>query len=320
MKYIELRAFTVFVVFMAAGTFLGCTAPRSVIHSGKVTPKGQFRVGTDLRGNVPTATVGTLYDTLEDGVNRIDNIVNNGGEKLSGESDKAFLDKMVKTMLIYSLDPINMGYDFRVRYGVIDRVDIGYKYDSGVHVIDTRFQFGGATESGPGPKFFQDLFGPKWHGSIGIQFSKQSYEMPISYLEDLRELLGYEFKRYDFLIPLAVSYSFRGDKESVGSIGFGLVYNYGKLSYGFDNEQIEALFANTLESEGVTVPSGKPTVHAFGGFANLKVGYKYLYAIASLSIYYQDYGSYSLFGSTPASFSGFTIVPTIGLVGQWGGQ
>ena len=42
----------------------GCTAPRSVIHSGKVTPKGEFKAGFNYSGNIatqPLAAVGDAY-------------------------------------------------------------------------------------------------------------------------------------------------------------------------------------------------------------------------------------------------------------------
>jgi len=293
-----------------------CTAPRSVIHSGKVTPKGQFRVGTDFRGNISTSTASAMYDTINEGADTLQEIANGNQAKLTGEEGKQFLDKMVKALIIYSIDPISMGYDFRVRYGVAERMDIGYKYDSGVNVIDARFQFAGPTKKSAAPQFFSNLLGKKWDGSIGIQFSKQNFEIPVPGLDKIQDVLGYAFERYDILVPLALSYRL-GKNESLGSIGMGLVTNLGKIRYGFDDERIAAIFENSLQDEGITVPVGDSVIHSLGGFVNAKLGYKWFYIIASLSVYYQNYGSYKLFGMSPYSFSGFTIVPTIGIVGQF---
>src|SRR5918993_4003452 len=51
----------------------GCTAPRSVIHSGKVTPKGEFKVGTDYAFNVATQPIGAAADVTNDLVRTLKN-------------------------------------------------------------------------------------------------------------------------------------------------------------------------------------------------------------------------------------------------------
>src|SRR5918993_549169 len=63
-----LSVFVLFLLFVS-----GCTAPRSVIHSGKVTPKGEFKVGTDYAFNVATQPIGAVTDATTDIVNTLKN-------------------------------------------------------------------------------------------------------------------------------------------------------------------------------------------------------------------------------------------------------
>ncbi|MBU1535931.1 hypothetical protein KKF84_11470, partial [Myxococcota bacterium] len=233
------------------------------------------------------------------------------------DSQDQKLDKLIRAMIIYSVDPIGMGFDFNVRYGVWDRFDIGYKMDSGVHVFDTRFQFAGPTKQSP--NFLGINLGPHWFGSIGVQYSQQDFEIPLPGLDKLQKLIGYKFEKQDILIPIAFSYSLWGNEEKFGSVSFGAAYNYSRLKWGLDEGLIQDLFVDTLASMGITVPGGDQAVHSFGGFVNIKLGYKYVYVIASLSVYYQNYGKFRLFDYS-ASYSGVTFVPTIGVVGQFFGM
>ena len=42
-----------------------CTAPRAIVSTGKVTPRGEFRVGGNLSFNVPTETISKAGSTLK---------------------------------------------------------------------------------------------------------------------------------------------------------------------------------------------------------------------------------------------------------------
>ena len=52
---------------------------------------------------------------------------------------------------------------------------------------------------------------------------------------------------------------------------------------------------------------------SFGGFVNLKLGYRYLYVIPAVSVFYQNYGDYALLNGASTSLSGVTFVRSIGL-------
>ncbi|MBN2723113.1 MAG: hypothetical protein JXR95_03470 [Deltaproteobacteria bacterium] len=291
----------------------GCTAPRANLETGRVTPRGKFVVGADMRGNIPTKTVSTLYDSLSEGVDEATAAATGNAPKWTGDEGKEKLAKLVDTLVMFSLDPVGWGFDIRARYGVYDGFDIGLRYDSGVIVGDARFQFMGPLGGGKSALLNR---GNRWFGSVGVQYSSQDYKVPLPVLEKLQDLLGYEFVRKDIVVPLAFSYSF-GPNEKYGALGFGLVYNLGMIKYGFKEELVSQLFENTLEEEGITVPQDEKNIHAYGTFINLKVGFKWVYAVASLSIYYQDYGKYDIFGIKTTSLAGLTIIPTFGVMGTF---
>ncbi len=305
------RHFPVFWLFLLAS----CTAPRANIETGRVTPRGKVVAGADVRTNLPTATSSALFDELKSQVKAARAAATGEAPKWTGESGRDNLARLVDTLVIYSLDPLGWGYDIRVRYGFFDHLDAGLRYDSGVVAADLRFQFLGAIDQGKRPNAFLN-HGPLWYGSIGVQYSQQDFQVSMPILEDLQELLGYEFTRKDVLVPLIFSYSL-GPDERYGALSFGLAYNLGMVKYGFKEEKVAQLFQESLEQEGIRIPHTKKNIHAFGPFFNVKVGLKYFYVIASLSIYYQDYGSHDIFGIKTSRFSGLTFIPTLGVMGTY---
>ena len=62
--------------------------------------------------------------------------------------------------------------------------------------------------------------------------------------------------------------------------------------------------------------NGSASVAAYGFFLNMKLGYKYVYILPALAVYYQNYGTFTLLGGGSESFSGYTFAPSIGLCGR----
>ncbi|HET6244926.1 MAG: hypothetical protein H0V01_00130 [Bacteroidetes bacterium] len=277
---------------------LGCTPPRSITQSGKVTPHKNFKVGIDLSANIPTHFVQSLYRNTEGIVNPLmkkDTVILN--EKLL---------KLNETALAYAVEPLGFGYNYYIRYGVYKRFDLGYKYASGTHTIDGMYQFLGSTGTidNPGEKGN--------HGSIGIQYSSKKYELPKwSGLNKVQNLIGFKMQRKDFLIPIVFSIPF-GEEESLGNFSFGLVYSHTFLKYGFENENI---YDTTYTQAPTNIQSihDKKNYASFGAFFNFKIGYKYAYFLPAFALYYQDYGSFMLLDQSMIRFKGLTFVPSIGL-------
>ncbi|WP_181304990.1 hypothetical protein [Rufibacter sp. XAAS-G3-1] len=277
----------------------GCTAPRSVIHSGRVTPHGEFKVGANFGGNLSTEPIGQLKDVTEDAIVALAN------------RDSVYYDGLVrsatKAAIAYTLDPFGPTFDFYVRYGVLPRVDVGYKYASGVHVLDAMYQF-----MGPVAGVSTRSANERWYGSVGLQYAGQSSNiLDKLFLDKLSPVLQFTAKRRDVLVPLVFSRSFGADEE-FGNISFGVAYNHTFVEYGLVPGKLYEKVGGgkAVQIEGLTRTQSFPS---YGLFVNAKIGAKRIYLLPALSMFYQSYGTYELLKQEKADFSGITIVPSIGV-------
>ncbi|MFC5270915.1 hypothetical protein ACFPIB_09860 [Adhaeribacter terreus] len=282
----------------------GCTAPRSVIHSGKVTPKGEFKVGTNYAFNVATQPIGALSDVTLGLVNDLKN------------RDTVVLDDQVngvsRAALAYTLDPVSPSWDFYVRYGLVERVDVGYKYAFGSHVFDAMYQFMGSTGTPKNPGK------PGTYGSIGLQYSSRDSKLPGKVLwQNIDDLLQYNASRTDILVPLVFSTSF-GPEEEIGNISYGVAYSHTWINYHFNPSNFVQKQADRQDVIPIRPLSAKNNYGAFGAFVNAKIGFKYAYILPALSIYYQNYGKYELLGGKQTELKGLTFIPSLGLQFQFG--
>jgi hypothetical protein len=280
--------------------FTGCTSPRNIIASGKVTPKGAFKAGFNVAFNVATSSLSKIDDVTKAAVDALDK-----------NRDSIFYTQAVATLtsglLAYALDPVTPTTDFYLRYGILERVDIGYKYASGAHVFDAMYQFLGSTGTPDEP-----IGNKGWHGSIGFQYSGQSSNLPSKVgLDKLSSIFRFNLSRNDILVPLVFSYSF-GPEETYGNISFGFVYGNSNIRYGFDPSKVLVRnMGNVIER--IPSFSQKQRYGSLGVFVNGKIGYKYVYFVPALSIYHQNYGNYNLFSLQQQNYKGFTFIPSIGL-------
>ncbi len=282
---------------------VGCTAPRSVINSGKVTTQGKVRVGVNFGGNLATAPMGQLDDIARSAVDAL-------AKKDSVVYDEQ-VEEITKAFLAYSLDPVGPTFDFYLRYGLAKRMDVGYKYASGVHVFDTQYQFLGPTGTPENPGEGD------WYGSVGLQYAGQSSDwIDKLFLDKLQPVLQFTAKRRDVTVPLIFSRSF-GVEEEKGHVAFGLVYNHTSIKYGFEPSR---LFRKYGVDEYVELESlvRRNSFSSYGFFVNSKLGFKYVYVLPALTVYYQNYGTYELLDGKQHSFSGFTFIPSVGLQANFG--
>ncbi|MGI4740360.1 MAG: hypothetical protein ACRYG7_34745 [Janthinobacterium lividum] len=281
-----------------------CTAPRSITTSGKVTPQGEFRVAYNQGVNVGTAPLDKASSAIKSAASQLGNQAANG-EKVA-YSDA--VSNVQTAALAYLLDPVQPTADLSIRYGIVPRLDAGYKYAFGSHVFDAQYQLLGPTGSVENPE--RGAASGTTYASVGLQYAIQRTGLPkISFLNDLNNLLGLSATRHDLLIPLTVSQSF-GPEESVGAISYGAVYAHSWVSYGFTP-------SNLYNRAGTAVLPTLERQHrdfsAYGLFLNLKLGYKYVYFVPALSVYYQNYGDYTLVDGSSTSLSGVTFIPSLGV-------
>jgi hypothetical protein len=281
-----------------------CTAPRNITTSGKVTPQGEFRVAYNQSFNVATAPLAKAGSAVKSAASQL------GTQAAEGQkvnySDA--VSQVQTAALAYLVDPVQPASDLSIRYGIVPRLDAGYKYAFGSHVFDAAYQLVGPTGSVENPE--RGAAGGTTYASIGLQYAIQRSGLPkIAFLSDLNNLLGLSATRQDLIIPLTVSQSL-GPEESIGAISYGVVYAHSWVSYGFTP-------SNLYNRAGTAVlpalPSQSSNFSSYGLFFNAKLGYKYVYIVPALSFYYQNYGTYTLVDGSTASFSGATFIPSLGV-------
>ena len=291
------------LLFLVAA--VSCTAPRSVINSGKVTAPGQFKVGLNYGGNLATEPLSQLDDIAKAAVDAV------------VKKDTVFFDEQIdvfaRAITAYALDPVGPSFDLYVRYGIAPRVDAGYKYASGAHAFDVMYQFLGSTGTPDNP-------GPEGglHASVGLQYSTQNLDIGNKfYLDRIGSFFQFDASRKDLVVPVIFSKSF-GPEEEYGSIGWGVVYNHTFVDYGFDPRNLFKKVGSIREK--IQGFRQKNNFSSYGAFVNARIGFKYIYVVPAITVYYQDYGKYQLFEGREYEYSGMTFIPSIGIQARFGGR
>jgi hypothetical protein len=286
---------------LAAASLLlasACSAPRAIISTGKVTPQGEFRVGYNQGFNLATAPLAKAGSAVKE-----------AASQAATQQKVDYTDattQLQAAALAYILDPVQPTADLNIRYGIVPRLDAGFKYAFGSYVFDTQYQLLGPTGSPENPD--RGAVSGTTYASIGLQFATQRAKLPsLPFLSDINSVLNFRATRNDLLVPLTFSQSF-GPEEEIGAISYGLVYAHSWVSYGFAPTKIYNGSVQVPE-----LPLQSRNFSSFGGFVNLKLGYRYLYVIPAISVFYQNYGDYALLNGASTSLSGVTFVPSIGL-------
>lgn len=291
---------------LAALALLGataCTAPRSITTSGKVLPQGEFRVAYNQGFNVATEPISKAGTAVKNAATQLGNQAASGQKVNYSDA----VSDVQTAALAYLVDPVQTSADLSIRYGVIPRLDVGYKYAFGSHVFDTQYQLLGPTGSVENPE--RGAASGTTYASVGLQYAIQRTGLPkIPFLTDVNSLLGLSATRHDLLIPLTVSQSF-GPEESVGAISYGAVYAHSWVSYGFTPSN---LYNRAGTSVLPPLERQSRNFSSYGLFLNLKLGYKYVYVVPAVSVYYQNYGDYTLVDGSTTSLSGVTFIPSLG--------
>ena len=275
-----------------------CSAPRAFTNTGKVTPQGEFRAGYDQGLNIASAPIAQAGSAVKEAASQ------------AASADRVdYTDattQLQAAALAYVIDPVQTTADLYLRYGFAPRFDAGYKYTFGSHVFDAQYQLLGpiGTPENPGAGAQPGTL----YASIGLQFATQRAKLPsLPFLSDINSVLNLRATRNDIVVPLTFSNSF-GKEEEIGAISYGLVYAHSWVSYGFAPTKIYSGAAQVSE-----LPLQHRDFSSFGGFVNLKIGYRYAYFIPAVSLFYQNYGDFALLNNQRVSLKGITVVPSIGI-------
>lgn len=192
-----------------------------------------------------------------------------------------------------------------LRYGLWHRLDVGYRVSGIAQGFDVRYQWLGPEEASA----------PGWRGSLDLLYGFYDYDTPTHINSDvdyLQDVLRFKLSRKDIVVPLIIGRPL-GNDGRLGLMGFGLVYDWSRVEWS-------AHTTNLVEKlpGGATRPyaplQGDKSISAYGGFVNMRVGMgPQFYLVGSLTAYWQDYGTYGLFGGKSAALSGWTVLPVLGL-------
>ena len=287
-----------------------CVAPRAITNTGKVTPKGNWIMATNQTYNIATAPAVKVASAVD--IN-FDNLLNGSSDTISlAQSNAVSADwqKIGEALIANNFDPIGGGVDFGVRYGIANRFDVGFKKAGRAKAIDVQYQFLGSLGN---VDDFSESATNKWYGSIGLQYSSQDLSLPF-WAKPLTSKLQYDFSRKDILVPLIFSYGL-GNEESIGAISFGLSYNFTRMNYSttpFTYARIQDVngVVTALNTAAITETKN---ISSFGAFANMKIGFRYIYFVPAVAVYYQNYGTLQNFIGESFQMKGLTIVPSLGL-------
>ena len=274
-----------------------CTAPRAIVATGKVTPQGEFRAAYNQGFNIASAPLAKAGSAVKAAASQ------------AASQDRVDYTETTTQLqaaaLAYILDPVQPTADLSIRYGIVPHLDAGYKFAFGSHVFDAQYQLLGPTGSPENPG--RGAISGATYASVGLQFATQRAKLPsLPFLSDINNVLNFRATRNDLLIPLVFSQSF-GPEEEIGAFSYGLVYGHSWVSYGFAPDKIYTGSVKVPE-----LPLQSRNFSSFGGFVNLKLGYRYFYVIPAVSLFYQNYGNYQLLNNQSTSLSGVTVVPSLG--------
>ena len=292
-----------FILFFSISIFFSCTSPRDILSTGKVTPKKQIKISGSMAGNLSLMTANELRKTSD--LITEENIETYTNSNSSIEYSNT-LRQFSRTLISYGLDPIGLNSGFQLKYGLIDKLEIGYRRTGGVNVLSTAYQFIGDIGK------IGNETNTKWYGNIGLQYSSQNADKILEklYLDKLEPFFNYSFTKKDIIIPITFSKSF-GPNEKYGAIAFGAVYNFTMVNYGYKPVQ---LVSSMVTNENFNDFESKFNYSSYGLFCNLKFGYNWVHGILSLNAYYQNIkGIKDLDNRTFDKFYGLTIIPSFAL-------
>ncbi|MHB1277348.1 MAG: hypothetical protein ACYC1Q_03030 [Bacteroidia bacterium] len=279
-------------IILVIGILASCSVPKVMNQSGRVTPKGTIAGGLTYMANVSQESSILMSDILK---KQIENFTNDD----TVQYNQILLDANA-ALVAYAVDPIAFGPQFYLRVGVWDRLEVGYTRAKGANMFRVQGQFLGFE------KARSEESTKRWFGSAGLQYSWNSYNLP-KFFGKMQDRFGFDYKRRDFLLPVTFSYSL-GPNETYGAVGFGAVFGFHHIDYSFLPDRI-------VNDKGVVLQATDHTndFSSIGFFVNVKAGYKYIYIIPSIAVYYQQYGTYPLLDRSSVFLEGFTFVPGISL-------
>ncbi len=269
--------------------FAGCATPMSTFQTGRTTPPLKFQAVTGVGVNVSSSFIGAVIDNAETAADKARQAIDTGKTPELSEGEQRDL---MRGAFAYSLMGPTPLYEIGLRFGILDRWDVGVAFTTAGFRFETKVQLlreNTSRQKDPG-RVPVDL-------AIGLQVIHQSFDIPIP--DTFKDIFQIDdFSRTDLTLPVVVSRNFGK---------FGFVYGGPKFVYSF-------LSADVLEKlstvAGRTVAATRD-MWSVGGVVGGGVGYKYVFLMAELNVLYYSYKPTLL--DTDVDLSGVNIYPAVGL-------
>ncbi len=280
-----------------------CAAPLTHGQTIENLPKGGLQVGLGAGGSLSSSTI----ELAQVAINQSETLVNQQLDcKQTDRSDciqLSGLRSVVRTMYAGGLTGFAQPLaELSVKYGLTDRWMVGGRLGSGLQRLDLDYQLGmgGPDRSG-------------WQAQASFSYSRQSAEVPIGKVQALLEKVGMASNnRHNFDFRLSTG-------RRLGEIGWLTLG--GRFLMG--RYQVDLRPSVPLLDDLPGVDSGVSNVvvnvlprtdevgwsHFTGVYANLLLGWRYLYVGGELSLAYYHASSYVL--GYEETWTGLAVVPSL---------
>jgi hypothetical protein len=272
------------VIVITASLSAGCAASLSATRRAHVVPKGKFEITAGYGINVP---VGAIVTLVTEGKEAAKGIQYNDGKPTIDEKSAVSLATAAAAILVEPPAPVA---EFNLRYGLIDRMDVGLRYAGSTLRAEA----------------FGQIIDKPWGLSGGIGLARHTFDS--SLLSLLGDLHIAEYKRTD--LDAALLY---GREWMLGAFYFGPKFMYSHYSGDGLLVKDNQIIVKRPDGTGEQVVA-LDLSHSFtyGGLVGGRLGYKYVFFTAELGIYGSTFKPVVL--GQRKDLGGLIVYPSFGVV------
>lgn len=266
--------------------FLGaCSSPRTILWDGTVAKPGHVRLEADKVLSLPSVSIGSYFDVLSKAADKLD------GEKVS-RTDLVVIEKAA---IASSLEKPGAGVNLTAAVGVGAGLEVGGRMISGNTGGDLRWQF---LEGEQGD----------WNGGVGLSYTRNTFD----FNKIVDAALGMEFKRQDLVVPLAFGVQKGTARGFHTNLACGAAVAWTRVNYSL-NPTTEVVDSTGEVRRTEVIPPTEQDFLSFGVHGLVQPGWRWIHFTVGGSLWYTDYGRYSLPEGGRVHLTGVTFQPALGL-------
>jgi hypothetical protein len=272
-----MRIFSLNLVLILSAFALSCATPASTLQTGKTPPRGKLEMNSGIGLNLASGFFSGAYDAGLVSAEKIDS----GTADLSDEETRDLVSAAFSGV-IFAPAPI---WQVGLRYGILDRWDVGLAYATSGILVDSRFQILDEERGGP------------FDMAIGVQYLRKTVNVPVPGI--LKDVLDIEdIKRNDVDVSLISSRQINK---------YFLFYGGPKFIYTFMQADILEKISAATDSTITT----SENMWSAGGVLGMGLGYEYAYVMLEANVLYYKYEPKIL--DVDTNLSGVNVYPAVGL-------